>query len=50
MTRLSGMRRLLPRRRLLAGCVVGALLFLALLAILLFAADLSSSKFIYADF
>jgi hypothetical protein len=38
------------RRRFLAGCVVGALLFLALLAILLFAADLSSSKFIYADF
>jgi hypothetical protein len=41
---------LFARRPLLAGCVVGALLFLALLAILLFAADLSSSKFIYADF
>lgn len=39
-----------PRRRFWTGCLVGALLFLALLAILLFAADLSSSKFIYADF
>jgi hypothetical protein len=42
--------RLFARRPLLAGVVVGTLLFLALLAILLFAADLSSSKFIYADF
>lgn len=42
------MRR--DRGRFLAGSLVGVLLFLALLAILLFAADLSSSKFIYADF
>ena len=33
-----------------AGSVVGVLLFLALLAILLFAGDLSSSRFIYVDF
>jgi hypothetical protein len=32
------------------GCQAGFLLFLALLAILLFAGDLSSSKFIYVDF
>jgi hypothetical protein len=38
------------RHPFLAGCLVGTLLFLALLAILLFAGDLSSSKFIYADF
>jgi hypothetical protein len=38
------------RRRFWTGVLVGALLFAALLAILLFAADLSSSKFIYADF
>jgi hypothetical protein len=44
------MTRFFRKRPVLAGCVVGALLFLALLAILLFAADLSSSKFIYADF
>ncbi len=50
MTRLFSSWPLHERRRFLAGCVVGALLFLALLAILLFAADLSSSKFIYADF
>ena len=40
----------LRRDRVLLGCAVGALLFLALIAILLFAGDLSSSKFIYADF
>jgi hypothetical protein len=34
----------------LAGSSVGFLLFLALLAILLLAGDLSSSKFIYVDF
>ena len=38
------------RSPFLAGCLIGALLFLALLAILLLAGDLSSSKFIYADF
>jgi hypothetical protein len=38
------------RRRIAQGAAVGALLFLALLAILLFAGDLSSSKFIYVDF
>jgi len=36
--------------RLLVGSAVGLLLFLALLAILLFAGDLSSSRFIYVDF
>ena len=34
----------------LAGCSLGFLLFLAFLAILLIAGDLSSSKFIYVDF
>jgi hypothetical protein len=34
----------------LAGCAVGFLLYLVFLAILLFAGDLSSSKFIYVDF
>ena len=38
------------RDRFLLGCAVGALLFLALMAILLLAGDLSSSRFIYADF
>ncbi len=33
-----------------AGVVAGLLLFLVLLAILLFAADLSSSRFLYVDF
>ncbi len=34
----------------LKGARLGALLFLLLLAILLFAGDLSASKFIYVDF
>jgi len=38
------------RSSFVAGSAVGVLLFLAFLAILLFAADLSSSKFIYVDF
>jgi len=38
------------RKSFAAGCAVGFLLFLALIAILLFAGDLSSSKFIYVDF
>jgi len=38
------------RRRILTGVLLGTLLFAALLAILLFAGDLSSSKFIYVDF
>lgn len=38
------------RRAVARGALVGALLFLALLAILLLAGDLSSSKFIYVDF
>jgi hypothetical protein len=38
------------RSSFVAGSAVGFLLYLALLAILLFAADLSSSKFIYVDF
>jgi hypothetical protein len=33
-----------------AGIAVGTLAFLALLAILLFAGELSSSKFLYVDF
>jgi hypothetical protein len=33
-----------------AGVVTGLILFLVLLAILLFAADLSSSRFLYVDF
>ena len=38
------------RVRIIKGIALGALLFAALLAILLFAGDLSSSKFIYVDF
>jgi len=37
-------------RRLRSGALVGVLLFAALLAVLLLAGDLSSSKFIYVDF
>jgi hypothetical protein len=40
----------LRRRRIATGIALGALLFVALLAILFFAGDLSSSKFIYVDF
>ncbi len=38
------------RRHLAAGAALGLLLFLVFLAILLFAGELSSSKFIYVDF
>lgn len=38
------------RRRLALGALLGVALFLAFLAILLLAGDLSSSKFIYVDF
>lgn len=38
------------KRRFLTGAAAGFLLFLVLLAILLFAGDLSSSKFLYVDF
>jgi hypothetical protein len=38
------------RARIVPGVALGALLFVALLAILLFAGELSSSKFIYVDF
>lgn len=44
------MSRSQRRRRVATGIAVGALLFLVFLAILLFAGDLSSSKFIYVDF
>lgn len=37
-------------RSFLKGLGVGVLLFLLLLAILLFSGDLSASKFIYVDF
>jgi hypothetical protein len=38
------------RREFLKGLGVGILLFLLLLAVLLFAGELSASKFIYVDF
>jgi hypothetical protein len=37
-------------RRAVLGALAGTLLFTALLAILLFAGELSASKFIYVDF
>ena len=39
-----------PSLPLLTGFGLGVLLFVGLLLILLFAGDLSSSKFIYVDF
>lgn len=40
------MRARFPQR----GVLLGALLFVVFLVVLLFAGDLSSSKFIYVDF
>jgi hypothetical protein len=38
------------RKEFLKGMFLGLVFFLAFLAILLFAGDLSASKFIYVDF